>query len=75
MFIAREAEEDKKIITKTYLLTDRRTSCIISIDRPSGATLDNWKGGRKYIKEYNTSPGGPKRPPPEKEFYSKSKKK
>ena len=43
-----------KIITKTYWIvnspytlsyTDRCTSCIISIDRPSGAALDNWKGG------------------------------
>ena len=42
-----------KIINKTYWIddstytvsyTDRCTSCNMSIDRPSGATLDNWKG-------------------------------
>ena len=43
-----------KIITKTNCIVDstytvsypdRRTSCNMSIERPSGATLDNWKGG------------------------------
>ena len=51
-----------KIITKTYWIvnstytvsyTDRCTSCIICIDCPSGATLDNWKGGEGYIKEHS----------------------
>ena len=49
-----------KIITKTYLIVDstysvlypdRCTSCNMSIDRPSRATLDNWKGGGEYTKK------------------------
>ena len=35
------------IVNSTYTVsyTDRCTSCTISIDHPSGAALDNWKGG------------------------------
>ena len=51
-----------KIITKTYWIvdstytisypdrcTDLITSCNMSTDRPSRATLENWKGGGGYI--------------------------
>ena len=73
-----------KIITKTYWIVDstytvsypdRCTSCNMSIDRPSRATLENWKGGGEYSKKqiYFTSPVGPKRPP-KKELYSESPK-
>ena len=41
------------IVNSTYTVsyTDRYTSCTISIDHPSGAELDNWKGRRGLYQE------------------------
>ena len=38
------------IVDSTYTVSypDRCTSCNMSTDRPSRATLDNWKGGGIY---------------------------
>ena len=43
------------IVDSTYTVSypDRSTFCNMSTDRPSRATLDNWKGGGGYTKNRN----------------------